>query len=50
MPSHLKDGVKIRPSDTSDLDIEGNQKADKLADISANFLKIPDHAASKYIK
>ena len=50
MPSHLKDGVKVRPSDTTDLDIEGNDKADSLADTAASFLKIPDHAAKKYIK
>ena len=50
MPSHLKDGVKVRPCDTSDIDIEGNDKADGLAETAAKFLKVPDHAAKKYIR
>ena len=50
MPSHLKDGVKVRPSSTSDLDIEGNDKADHLADTAATFFKVPDHATKKYIR
>ena len=50
MRSHLKTGVKVRPSDTTDLDMEGNDNADGLADIATNFCKIPDHAATKYIR
>ena len=37
MPSHIKDGKKVRPESLSDWDIECNDKADQLADQAATL-------------
>ena len=50
MPAHLKEGIKKRPEGTSEVDMNGNDKADELAGIAADFLKVPYHVCSKHIK
>ena len=49
MPSHLKDGKKVRPPGTSDMDIEANDKADELAGLSSAKYELPKAIATVYI-
>ena len=48
MPSHLKDGKKIRPSTVSDEDIQANEKADELAGIAADLVQLPSPVATNF--
>ena len=47
MPSHLEeaDSSKVRPADVSDLDIDGNSHADKLAGQAAELVLLPNAVA-----
>jgi hypothetical protein len=49
MPSHLKDGKKVRPESVSDRDIEANDKADELARLAADLIQVPLPIATNYI-
>ncbi|MDP6586649.1 MAG: hypothetical protein QF535_18485 [Anaerolineales bacterium] len=49
IPSHLKDGVKVRPDDVSDIDIAANDKADELAGEAAARCTIPQSIATNHI-
>jgi len=49
IPSHLKDGIKVRPDNVSDLDIEANDKADELAGEAAARCTIPQSIAINHI-
>ena len=48
MPSHLKDGIKVRPSNVSDLDIEANDKADELARKAADLVQLSKAVTAKF--
>ena len=49
MPSHIKDGKKVRPSSVSDLDILANDKADELAGEAAELYQLPNAIANNII-
>ena len=51
MPSHLKTNTKkVRPEYVTDNDIEGNEEADRLADVAAAKFQIEDRFAIPYLE